>query len=88
MAIKFKEPVRQSGQQLIPGVSLAFEDANAEAFFVAAGWAEETTEDPVHTYPEGSFEIDPDTRHSNGDPIIVQPHDTVARSAADLSQEG
>jgi hypothetical protein len=61
MAIKFTSPVKHGRHQFIPGVPLAFDDARAEEYFVAAGWAEATQDDAVHTYPEGSVEIDPET---------------------------
>lgn len=60
MAIKFNQAVKHGALQFFPGVSVAFEDASAEAYFVAAGWAEVTADAPVHTYPLGTVEIDPE----------------------------
>lgn len=61
MAIIFNQSVKHGRLQLIPTVPLAFQDERAEEFFVAAGWAEATDQEPIHTYPAGSVAIDPDT---------------------------
>jgi hypothetical protein len=71
VAIKFSGMTKHGGLSFIPGAALAFEDAGAEDYFVACGWAEVTDETPVYTYPEGSVEIDPDTRQ-NGTGLLIQ----------------
>lgn len=67
MTIKFHGPgeTKQTGQSFLPGIALAFDDPQAEDFFVAAGWAETTKETPIFTYPEGTVEIDPETVHAS-----------------------
>jgi len=62
MPIKFKEAVKHGTNTFPPTVALAFEDDRAEEYFVAAGWAEQTDDDPIMApYPEGTVTIDPDT---------------------------
>lgn len=60
MAVIFNQAVKHDRHQFFPGVAVAFDDANAENYFVAAGWAVATEETPVFVYPEGSVEIDTD----------------------------
>ena len=61
MTIKFNQSVKHDRHQFISGVPLKFEDPKAEEYFAAAGWAETTKEKPLHVYPKGSVEIDPET---------------------------
>lgn len=58
MTIIFNELVKHSGQQFLPGVAVAFADCHAEDYFQAMGWAGSAGTDPVHTYPEGTVQID------------------------------
>lgn len=60
-AIKFRFPVKHGTLQFIPNVALAFEDKDAAPYFIAAGFADETDDDPVMTYPQDSVSIDPET---------------------------
>ena len=68
MTVKFKGPgITRHGRLMIaPAVATSFEDPNAEEYFVAMGWAEETNEAPVVEYPEGSVEVDPETVFADG----------------------
>lgn len=59
MAVKFNQPVKHGSVQLVPGVAVAFEDPDADPYFIAAGWAEATTDDPVFTYTEEQINVDP-----------------------------
>lgn len=58
MAIKFKETTKHSGQTFLPEMAVAFDDARAEEYFLAAGQASKTSETPVHMFPVGTLEID------------------------------
>lgn len=71
MTIKFSSMTKHAAHSFIPGSPLAFEDAGAEDYFRACGWAELTDETPVYTYPEGSIEIDPETRQ-NATGLLIQ----------------
>lgn len=68
MAIKFKGPGVTKHDRLIiaPGVATTFADENAEDYFVEMGWAEDTNEEAVVNYPEGSVTIDPKTVFGDG----------------------
>jgi hypothetical protein len=66
MAIKFTSPTRHGTQTFVPGVALAFADASAEQYFIAAGFAEATKDKAVMEYPEGTVEIDPATVFGDG----------------------
>lgn len=69
MAIKFTTAgiVKHGKQSFAPGVPYAFEDADAEPYFIAAGWAAPTKEKPVHTFTLGEIDIDPATVFGGGD---------------------
>lgn len=69
MAVKFLGPgvTKQNRLIIAPQVPTEFEDEHAEDYFIAMGWAEETNETPVVTYPEGSVEIHPLTVYADGD---------------------
>lgn len=67
MAVQFQAPFRHGKLMLPPSLSLAFEDENAEGYFIAVGAAEATEDAPVMTYPAGSVEIDPETTFGTGD---------------------
>ena len=72
MAVKFKGPTRHGVNTFVPDVSLAFDDTNAEAYFVAAGFADQTSDAPVMTYPEGTVEIDPDTVQAGTGKLVME----------------
>ena len=77
MAIEFNQPVKHGRQQFIPGVSVAFDDPDAEPYFIAAGWASPTTVTPLFTYTEASVQVDPLTRFPSGgfvQPDVAQAH--------------
>lgn len=61
MAIIFNQAVKHDRFQFIPGVAL--EIPGAEHYFVACGWASETSSDPVFTY-EG---VEYDSNARSGD---------------------
>lgn len=56
--IKFNQAVQHAGHQFLPGVSVSV--PGAEEYFIAAGWAESTTEESVFTYND--VPVDPRTR--------------------------
>lgn len=66
MAVKFNQPVKHDRLQFFPDVAIAFEDANADAYFINAGWAESTDDAPVHTYSAEEVVIDVETVHGDG----------------------
>ena len=66
MAIKFNQPVKHGAVQLLPGIALAFEDADAEAYFTKAGWAEVTSDEPVFTYDAEAIAVDPEAVFGDG----------------------
>ena len=61
MAVIFKSLTKHGTLQFLPGQSLAFKDARAEEYFVAAGFAEKTSKKAIYTYDKGSIEIDTGT---------------------------
>ncbi|MBA2720089.1 MAG: hypothetical protein H0U52_12765 [Chloroflexi bacterium] len=64
-AISFREPVKH-GRVLLPmNTPVAFEDPDAAPYFLNAGWASETAEEPVLTYSAEEIEVDPETVHAN-----------------------
>lgn len=67
MATVFNQRVKHGRLDLHPGVLYGFEDPDASPYFVAAGWAEETADDPVVLISEGEVEIDPDTTFADGE---------------------
>lgn len=66
MAVEFHSVTKHDKLQIAPSISIAFEDEGAEAYFIAAGWAVETEDEPVMTFPEGSVTIDPETTFGTG----------------------
>lgn len=66
MSIKFSSPTLHGTAKFAPGISTAFEDADAEPYFIAAFGAETTDEPPVMTYSLGEVDIDPQTIFGNG----------------------
>ena len=58
--------VKHGKHSFAPGVSYAFEDEDAEPYFIAAGWAAKTKEPPVHTFTLGEVDIDPETIFGGG----------------------
>ena len=67
--ITFRAPVKHGTLQFFPGVPVAFEDADAAPYFIAAGFADPSKGEPVHTYPKSSIDIDPETVFGSGDRV-------------------
>jgi hypothetical protein len=61
MTIKFTGPTKHQGYEFLPATALDFEDDRVEEYFIAAGWAEVTTDPPVKTYYAGTVTVDPNT---------------------------
>lgn len=92
MSIVFKEPanggrILHDRLEFFPGLSLAFDDPDAEPYFIAAGWAETTTKKPVRTYTQEEVSIDPATVHGDG-PMKGQPVLPDAAKAAGDKDNG
>lgn len=66
MAIKFNTLTKHGKLQFVPHVAVAFADDQAEEYFVAAGWADKSSEEPHHTFPIGTCKIDPDAVFADG----------------------
>lgn len=64
MAVKFKETVKHQGIALAAGISTSFEAKRADDYFIAAGWAEATDEEPVIHYSQDQISIDAKTVHA------------------------
>jgi hypothetical protein len=63
-ALIFREPVKH-GRVLLPvNTPVAFEDPDANPYFINAGWASETDEEPQLTYSAEEIEVDPETVHA------------------------
>jgi hypothetical protein len=61
MTVKFNGVTLHGTLRFEPGVAYAFEDEDAEPYFKAAGWAEDSDEEPVRTFTKGEIDIDPNT---------------------------
>ncbi len=85
MTIKFNQTVRHGRLEFNPDVPLAFEDKDAEPYFIAAGWAEETKSKPARTYAQDEVPIDPATIHGDG-PNKGQP--VLAAKATKAAAKG
>ena len=68
-AVKFRSPTKHGSQLFVPGVALGFEDPDAAPYFIAAGFADPTDDEPVMTYPEGLVSVDPETVFGSGDRV-------------------
>jgi hypothetical protein len=44
-----------------PGSIVGFEDPDAAPYFIAAGWAEPSDEEPSIVYTQGEVDVDPTT---------------------------
>lgn len=92
-SIKFKGTgVTKHGRLIIaPNVATAFDDEHAEDYFVAAGWAEDSDEDPVVIYPVGSVKIDPNTVFADGpnkgQPILPELAKAANEAPAPVTNE-
>jgi len=65
MAVKFSSVTLHGKERFLPDIPLAFEDPDAEPYFIACGWAEKTTEEPKYTYSQDEVSVDLDTIHSD-----------------------
>lgn len=71
MAIEFNQVVKHGRIQFFPGVSVAFDDPRADAYFTTLGWASESSNPPVHTYSAEEVEIDPETRVAQTGALVL-----------------
>ena len=72
MAMKFSERVLHDRIELLPGLSLAFEDPDAEPYFIACGWGSPTDEEPVRTYSQEEVSVDADNTRHNDTGVMVR----------------
>lgn len=72
MAVEFNQVVKHGRIQFFPGVSVAFEDPRADAYFTTLGWASESSETPVHTYSADEVAIDPETRVAETGALVIE----------------
>ena len=68
MTIKFNQRVKHDRLDFFPGVALDI--PGAEHYFIACGWASETTEEPVAVYDD--VEFDPETRHGDTGKLVLE----------------
>ena len=61
MTIKFTGRTLHQQHEFLPGPALAFEGERVEEYFINAGWAEETDDEPARTYSEDECSVDPET---------------------------
>lgn len=66
MSIIFRTPTRHGRHTFVPGTPLGFEDPDAEPYFIAAGFADDSTEEPKYVYPLDAVDIDPQTTFADG----------------------
>jgi len=66
MAVIFNQRVRHGKVDFHPGPVYAFEDPDAEPYFVAAGWASTTGDAPTVTISLDEIDIDPATIFGDG----------------------
>jgi hypothetical protein len=71
MAVKFNQRVLHGRIEFLPGVVVAFEDPNGNAYFTKSGWADTTSEEPVRTYSVEEVSIDPETRHAGTGALVL-----------------
>lgn len=75
MSIKFKESYKHQTLEFLPGVTLSFEDPNAEDFFKRVGVAEDSSDPPVKTYSAEEIVIDEGTVFADGQRVLNAPDD-------------
>lgn len=71
-AVIFKSLTKHGTLTFLPSVPLAFEDEDAAPYFMKAGWAEATDQEPLHTYLLGEVDIDPLTRDNSTGKLVVE----------------
>lgn len=91
MAIKLNGITKHRGNIFPAGVSIGFEDPHAEEYCKRLGWATNTDEAPVMTYPEGSFIVDPATVYADGDKkgalVFPELQETASEESAPVNEE-
>lgn len=84
MAVKFKEVALHGKNRFLPNHAYGFEDKDAEPFFIAAGWAEPTKDEPEYVFPLGEVDIDPATIHNDSGLLMS---DVVKHGSPEKAQE-
>lgn len=59
--IYFNAATKHGKFNFLPGVSYGFENADLAAYFKAAGWAVDSSDDPVLVITNDEVEFDPNT---------------------------
>lgn len=78
MTIKFTGAVKHQQFEFLPGSPLAFEGDRVEEYFLSAGWAEETDDEPVRTFSAEEVTVDPETvfgtvgHEKAGQPVLAK----------------
>lgn len=72
MTVQFNQRVLHGRIEFLPGVVVAFEDTNGDAYFINAGWAVATTDDPVRTYSFDEVSIDVTTRVAGTGALLIE----------------
>ena len=65
-AITFKERVKHGRCDFHPTIVYGFEDTDAAPYFMAAGWAEISNDEPQVVITLGEIDIDPETVFADG----------------------
>lgn len=86
MSVIFNQIVREGRNILMPGVVLAFEDPDAEPYFVAMGWAEQTDAEPVMTYTQDEVSVDPLARSAETGKYVL-PERAVEMEAGQQGEQ-
>jgi len=90
MAVRFTTSYRHGAIEFLPGVSIAFEDPDAETFFKKVGAATSTDDPPVRTYSSDEVDIDPATIFPDGTKVAdceVGEHTQHMRVAAAIQPD-
>lgn len=66
MTIRFTGVTKHGRYPFAPGTAYDFEDALAEPYFVAMGWAATTADPADFVIPAGEIDIDPETVFADG----------------------
>ena len=65
-AATFKGVTKHGRFTFMPGIVYGFEDPDAVPYFVAAGWADPSNEDPAMIVTLEEIDIDPETVFAGG----------------------
>ena len=71
MSVIFNQRVLHERFELLPGIPLAFEDPDADAYFTSMGWAAATDSEPVRTYTADEIKIDLETRRADTGQLVL-----------------